>query len=70
MKKSKRKIIKPIYAFATFHPGGNGYPCGINPFLIRTTVKDVREHATVWKLLRKRGWRVIKVKITSIGKPI
>jgi hypothetical protein len=65
-----RRKIKSVTAFAAFHDGANGYNRGVNPYWIRAMAKDVRgDKTTDWKTLHERGWRVVKVKVTPIGKP-
>jgi hypothetical protein len=60
--------IKPIIVYAAYHsrPGA-----GLNPYWIRPLAKDVRSGGDPsWKKLHKDGWRVVKVKVSAIGKPI
>ncbi len=57
--------IKPTTAFATYRPG-----YGLNPYWIRAEARQIRTESGNWKRLHKAGWRVVKVKVTAIGRPI
>jgi hypothetical protein len=55
------KKPKPAFAYASVTPTGS-----INIFWIRAQARTVRgDDKERWKVLRKRGWRVIKVKISA-----
>lgn len=60
-----RKRYKQKYAFAAWHP-----EMGLNEWWIRPMARNIRERneGRPWKNLRRKGWRIVKVKLVEVGK--
>lgn len=53
------RLPKPAVAFAAVSPDGT-----INQYWVRAMARDAR--GTDWHLLRKNGWRVVKVRVIAM----
>lgn len=64
------KRMKSKIAFAAVGPACGGFVPGINTYWIRSMAKYcLGDDPDRRKRLRKAGWKVVKVRVTAIGKP-